>query len=53
MLCRFLGGLFGTAPLAVTAGVMADMWAPIDRGAAIAIFGLATFVGPVAGESSS
>ena len=52
MLCRFLAGLFGTAPLAVTAGVMADMWGPIDRGAGIAMFGLATFVGPVAGKSS-
>lgn len=53
LVCRFLGGLFGAGPLAVTAGVMADMWGPIDRGAAIATFGLATFVGPVIGEPPS
>lgn len=52
LLCRFLGGLFGAGPLAVTAGVMADMWGPIDRGAGIAIFGLATFMGPGLGKSS-
>jgi len=50
ILFRFLSGLFGTAPLAVTAGVMADIWDPIDCGAGIVIFGLATFVGPAAGK---
>ncbi|KAG0652924.1 Citrinin biosynthesis cluster MFS transporter mrr1, partial [Hyphodiscus hymeniophilus] len=41
-----LGGIFGAGPLAVTAGVLSDMWGPIDRGAGIALFGLATFMGP-------
>lgn len=51
MLGRFFSGIFGAGPLAVTAGMMADMWGPIDRGGAIGVFGIATFVGPVAGMS--
>ncbi|KAB8067974.1 major facilitator superfamily domain-containing protein [Aspergillus leporis] len=49
MLCRFLGGLFGCAPLAVVGGAMADFWDPVDRGVAIAAFSAATFVGPLLG----
>ena len=49
MLCRFFGGLFGSAPLAIVGGVLADMWAPVDRGIALSIFAGATFIGPVAG----
>lgn len=49
MLCRFLGGLFGCAPLAVVGGAMADFWDPVDRGVAIAAFSAATFAGPLLG----
>lgn len=47
MLCRFVGGLFGSAPLAIVGGAMADFWNPVERGVAIAIFASATFVGPI------
>jgi DHA1 family multidrug resistance protein-like MFS transporter len=47
MICRFLGGFFGVAPLAIVGGALADIWGPIDRGLSIAIFAAATFVGPV------
>lgn len=50
MLCRFLGGVFGSAPLAIVGGALADFWGPVDRGIAICIFAGATFIGPVAGE---
>ncbi|KAI9702586.1 MAG: Citrinin biosynthesis cluster MFS transporter mrr1 [Candelina mexicana] len=49
MLCRFLGGAFGSAPLAVVGGALADFWGPVDRGIAVCIFAAATFIGPVAG----
>ncbi|KAK8202200.1 Citrinin biosynthesis cluster MFS transporter mrr1 [Zalaria obscura] len=49
MVCRFFGGFFGSAPLAVVGGALADFWDPIDRGIAICIFSGATFIGPVAG----
>ena len=49
MLCRFLGGVFGSAPLAIIGGTLADFWNPVDRGVAIAIFAASTFLGPVCG----
>ena len=49
MLGRFMGGLFGCAPLAIVGGALADMWDPVDRGVAICTFAGATFIGPVAG----
>ncbi|KAE9970960.1 hypothetical protein BLS_004673 [Venturia inaequalis] len=49
MLCRFFGGLFGSAPLGIVGGAMVDFWEPLDRGIAICIFSAATFLGPVAG----
>ncbi|KAI9761602.1 MAG: Citrinin biosynthesis cluster MFS transporter mrr1 [Candelina submexicana] len=49
MLCRFIGGAFGSAPLAVVGGALADFWDPVDRGVAVCIFAAATFIGPVAG----
>ncbi|KAJ5511362.1 hypothetical protein N7453_003465 [Penicillium expansum] len=48
-ICRFLGGLFASAPLAIVSGVLADMFEPVERGIAMAIFAAATFIGPVAG----
>ncbi|KAL1639730.1 hypothetical protein SLS58_007628 [Diplodia intermedia] len=49
MICRFFGGFFGSAPLAIVGGTLADFWDPIDRGIAVCIFAGATFIGPVAG----
>ena len=49
MICRFFGGFFGCAPLIIIGGTLADIWNPVDRGVAVAIFAAATFIGPVAG----
>jgi MFS transporter, DHA1 family, multidrug resistance protein len=49
MLCRFFGGVFGSAPLAIVGGGLADIWAPVERGVAMTIFAGATFLGPVFG----
>jgi len=46
---RFLGGFFAAAPLAVTGGILADLWDPIPRAYAICIFAAGGFAGPVAG----
>lgn len=49
MLCRFFGGFFASSPLAIVGGMLADLFNPVERGAAICIFAGATFIGPVAG----
>ncbi|KAJ5200591.1 Major facilitator superfamily domain general substrate transporter [Penicillium cf. griseofulvum] len=49
LVCRFLIGVFGCSPLAVVAGAMADIWDPVDRAVAIALFSGATFLGPILG----
>jgi MFS transporter, DHA1 family, multidrug resistance protein len=49
MLTRFFGGLFGSAPLAIVGGTLADFFPPVNRGVAAVIFAGATFVGPIAG----
>jgi multidrug resistance protein len=49
MIFRFLIGVFGCSPLAVVGGAMADLWDPVDRAVAIAMFSSATFLGPVLG----
>ena len=46
MLCRFVGGLFGSAPLAIVGGALTDFWDPADRGVALCGFASATFAGP-------
>ncbi|THY62428.1 MFS general substrate transporter [Aureobasidium pullulans] len=48
-ICRFLGGFAASAPLGIVGGLLADIFGPIDRGIAVAVFASATFVGPVAG----
>ena len=47
--CRFLAGVFGSAPLTIVGGALADFWNPVDRGIAVAIFSGATFLGPTMG----
>lgn len=49
MICRFFGGFFGSSALAIVGGELADLWGPLDRGIALAVFSGATFVGPVCG----
>jgi DHA1 family multidrug resistance protein-like MFS transporter len=49
LICRFIGGCFGSAPLAIVGGALADFWGPVDRGVAICVFAGATFIGPVTG----
>nr|GAT52842.1 MFS polyamine transporter [Mycena chlorophos] len=46
---RFMAGLGGSAPLAIGGGVLGDIWAPEERGQAIAIYSLAPLLGPVIG----
>ncbi|KGO69289.1 Major facilitator superfamily domain, general substrate transporter [Penicillium italicum] len=47
--CRFLGGLFASAPLAIVGCMLADLFGPVDRGIGVAISATSTFIGPVAG----
>ncbi|KAI2731275.1 uncharacterized protein N7518_002381 [Penicillium psychrosexuale] len=49
LVCRFFMGVFGCSPLAVVGGALADIWDPVDRAVAIALFSSATFMGPVLG----
>jgi DHA1 family multidrug resistance protein-like MFS transporter len=49
MICRFFGGVFASAPLAIVGGALADFWNPVDRGIAVCVFAGATFIGPIAG----
>ncbi len=49
MICRFLGGCFGAAPIAIVGGTYVDFWDTLDRGIATAGFAGATFLGPIAG----
>ncbi|KAG8675421.1 hypothetical protein FPOAC1_001400 [Fusarium poae] len=42
---RFLAGVFISAPLSTTPGVLVDLWDPIERGNATGIFSLASWVG--------
>jgi DHA1 family multidrug resistance protein-like MFS transporter len=46
---RFLTGTFASAPLSNSPGVLADIWDPIERGNAMAVFAMMTFVGPALG----
>jgi DHA1 family multidrug resistance protein-like MFS transporter len=46
---RFLTGTFASAPLSNAPGVLADIWGPIERGNARALFAMMTFVGPALG----
>ena len=41
--------MFGSAPLAIIGGTLADFWGPVERGFALGLFSGATFIGPVAG----
>ncbi|ESZ92633.1 putative MFS multidrug transporter [Sclerotinia borealis F-4128] len=47
LLCRFWGGIFGAAPLAVVAAVFSDMFDNKTRGLAITVFSMTVFTGPL------
>lgn len=46
---RFLCGTFASAPLSNAPGVLADLWGPVERGNAMALFSIMTFAGPSLG----
>ena len=46
---RFLTGTFASAPLTNAPGILADIWGPVERGNAMAVFSCMTFVGPALG----
>ncbi|CAG8947182.1 unnamed protein product [Penicillium salamii] len=46
---RFLAGSFGSAPLALGAGTLADCIAPDRRGLAISVWAIGPVIGPVVG----
>ncbi|GAQ42263.1 MFS transporter [Aspergillus tubingensis] len=49
LVLRFFAGAFGSSPLTNAGGVVADMFAPSQRGLAMALFASAPFLGPVVG----
>ena len=46
---RFLTGTFASSPLSNAPGVLADIWGPVERGNALALFSMMTFAGPALG----
>lgn len=46
---RFLTGTFVSSPLSNAPGVLADIWGPVERGNAMAVFSMMTFIGPALG----
>ncbi len=49
IITRFFAGLFGSAPVTNTGGVLGDIWAPTQRGTAIVGYAFAVVGGPVLG----
>ncbi|KAI9848414.1 MAG: hypothetical protein M1837_000209 [Sclerophora amabilis] len=49
MITRFFAGVFSSAPITNTGGVLGDIWSPKQRGAAIVGYALAVVGGPVLG----
>lgn len=49
LICRFFIGFFGTSAMAVTPGVLADIFVPKDRGVAVSVYAAAAFIGPIFG----
>ncbi|CAI7602674.1 unnamed protein product [Penicillium glandicola] len=46
---RFLAGSFGSAPMAISGGVIADTFPAVERGFAAGLYGGAPFMGPALG----
>lgn len=49
MICRFFQGLFGSAPVTNTGGVLGDIWTPKQRGTALVGYAMAVVGGPTLG----
>ncbi|KIM99526.1 hypothetical protein OIDMADRAFT_146184 [Oidiodendron maius Zn] len=49
LITRFFAGLFGSAPVTNTGGVLGDIWAPQQRGTAIVGYAFAVVGGPTLG----
>ncbi|KAF7187657.1 Efflux pump bik6 [Pseudocercospora fuligena] len=49
MICRFWQGIFGSAPVTNTGGVLGDIWTPAERGAAMVAYAMAVVGGPTLG----
>lgn len=49
LITRFFTGLFGSAPITNTGGVMADIWPPQQRGIALVSYGVCIVGGPTLG----
>jgi len=47
IILRFLSGLSGSAPLALGAGILSDVWAPMELARASAIYALGPLIGPI------
>ncbi|KAI9648654.1 hypothetical protein NHQ30_003292 [Ciborinia camelliae] len=46
---RFITGTMASSPLSNAPGVLADIWGPVERGNAVALFAMMTFAGPALG----
>jgi MFS family permease len=49
LITRFFTGLFGSAPVTNTGGVLGDIWSPQERGTAIVFYAFAVVGGPTLG----
>jgi MFS family permease len=49
LITRFFAGLFGSAPVTNTGGVLGDIWSPSQRGTAIVGYSFAVIGGPTLG----
>ncbi|KPI45916.1 putative transporter [Cyphellophora attinorum] len=49
LVCRFLAGAFGSAPLVLVTACFADFWGVAARGTASAVYATTTFMGPTFG----
>lgn len=50
LVTRFLGGVFGSAPVANVSAALGDLWAPEARGTAVTAYAVAVVGGPTLGE---
>ncbi|KAJ5747737.1 uncharacterized protein N7511_009433 [Penicillium nucicola] len=49
LVLRFLSGSLGSAPMAISGGLIADLFPPATRGLALGLFVVAPFLGPALG----
>ena len=49
LVCRFLAGAFGAAPVVLVSAAYSDFWEPAQRGTAAAAYSTASFAGPTLG----